>query len=162
MEAVQEFTCLMHGVKNCITVNDARYRIFQKAYAAVKSDNQFLRKIKSFDSTLIPPCWKSLKQKNLRTIFVNSMWLNATDADCIKLNPEECGWFKENHLKPRWFVGDATPLQIDDILQDTCKNNDDDNENEAKNSDDDGGENSPCDNRDRDDYIATSDESDQD
>lgn len=121
MEAVQEFTCLMYGVTNCINVNDARYRLFQKDYASVKSDDNFLIKIKSFDSTLIPPCWKSLKQKVLRTIFVNSMCLSATDADCIKLNPEECGWFMENHLKPRWFDGDATPLQIDDISQEKSK-----------------------------------------
>ena len=53
----------------------------------------------------------------LRTIYVNSMWLHATDSNCIKLCPENCGWFFDGHLKPKGFDGDQTPLKIDDILQ---------------------------------------------
>lgn len=30
--------------------------------------------------------------KILRTIYVNSMWIHATDQNCIKLRPENCGW----------------------------------------------------------------------
>ena len=44
------------------------------------------------------------------------MWLHATDACCVKLSPEECGWFFDSYLKPTWFVGDPTPLQVEDIL----------------------------------------------
>lgn len=78
------------------------------------------------------------------------MWLNATDVDCIKLNPEDCGWFMDGHLKPRWFVGDATPLQIEDIVQ---KKINDNKENEKIHSDDDG--------EDLDNYVASSDDSEE-
>lgn len=125
MDVVQEFTALMYGIKHCTSVNDARYRIFQKNYSAKKDNEQFMKKIKSFDSNMIPPCWESLKQKILRTIYVNSMWLNATDSDCTKLRPENCGWFMDGYLKPTGFVGDQTPLQVNDILHLTSSGNDD-------------------------------------
>uniref|UniRef100_A0A034W3J4 Uncharacterized protein n=1 Tax=Bactrocera dorsalis TaxID=27457 RepID=A0A034W3J4_BACDO len=118
----------MYGIKNCTSVNDARYRIFQKNYSANKSNEQFLRKVRSFNSNTIPPCWKSLKQKILRTIYVNAMWLNATDPYCAQLQPQNCGWhIDEKLLKPIEFLGDPTPLQVDDILPATIEENDDDN-----------------------------------
>lgn len=79
---------------------------------------------------MIPPCWKSLKQKILRTIYVNSMWLNATDPCCAKLQPEACGWYMDGYLKPIGFLGDPTPLQVDEILQATNKENNDNNPSE--------------------------------
>ena len=117
MKIVQEFTACMYGIKNCTNVNDARYCIFMKNYSAKEDNEQFLKKIKGFDSNSIPPCWISLTQKVLRTIFVNSMWLNATDPICIKLEPESCGWYLDEYLKPRGFIGDHTPLRIDDIVE---------------------------------------------
>ena len=57
---------------------------------------------------------KSLKQKMLRTIFVNSMWLNATEPDCIKFSAENNGWLLlDGFLKPTWFLGDSTPTQVE-------------------------------------------------
>ncbi|KAF2889207.1 hypothetical protein ILUMI_16966, partial [Ignelater luminosus] len=111
---VQEFTVLIYGIKYCTSVNKARYCMFQKSYGTKKDKEQFMKKIKGIDSNLIPPYWKSLKQKILRTIYVNSMYLHATDACCVKLRPEDCGWFFDGYLKPTWFVGDPTPLQVDE------------------------------------------------
>ena len=46
------------------------------------------------------------------------MWLHATDQDCIKLRPENCGWVLDDDVyEPIGFVGDQTPLKIDDIAQ---------------------------------------------
>lgn len=118
MQAVQEFTSHMYGIKNCTSVNNARYRIFMKSYSAKEDNEHFLKKVKSYGSNNLPPCWSSLTQKILRTIYVNSMWLHATDQDCLKLRPENCGWLLEDdHFKPIGFVGDQTPLKIDDIAQ---------------------------------------------
>ncbi|KAF2891199.1 hypothetical protein ILUMI_14974, partial [Ignelater luminosus] len=111
---VQEFTLLIYGIKYCTSINKARYCMFQKSYGTKKDKEQFMKKIKGIDSNLIPPCWKSLKQKILRTIYVNSMYLHATDACCVKLRPEDCGWFFDGYLNPTWFVGDPTPLQVDE------------------------------------------------
>ena len=126
MDVIEEFTVAMYGIKNCNKVNDARYQIFVRNFSAKEDNEDFLKKIRNFDSNTIPPCWISLKQKILRTIYVNSMWLHATDPHCAKLNPENCGWFLDGHLKPKGFEGDQTPLKIDDILEMTEKENDDD------------------------------------
>ncbi|XP_050563640.1 uncharacterized protein LOC126913014 [Spodoptera frugiperda] len=87
------YTVAMYGIKHCTKVNQARYQVFLKNFSAKEDSEKFLKKVKSFDSNTIPPCWESLKQKILRTIFVNSMWLNATDSNCINLRPENYGWF---------------------------------------------------------------------
>ncbi|XP_049318490.1 uncharacterized protein LOC125780337 isoform X2 [Bactrocera dorsalis] len=126
MDTVQEFTVNMYGIKNCNRVNEARYRIFVKSYSSKEDSEKFFKKIKSFDSNTIPPCWISLQQKILRTIFVNSMWLHATDPECVKLQPETCGWFVDDYLKPTGFIGDQTPLTVQDIAEMTEKENSDD------------------------------------
>lgn len=124
MKEIQEFTSAMYGIKNCNEVNNARYQIFVKTFSAKENNENFLRKVKTFDSNTIPPCWESLKQKILRTIFVNSMWLHATDPNCVKLDPKNCGWFLDGYLKPKGYDGDQTPLKINDILEMTEIEND--------------------------------------
>ncbi|CAH0687786.1 unnamed protein product [Spodoptera exigua] len=132
MKIVQEFTASMYGIQNCTNVNDARYRIFMKNYSAKEDSEQFLKKIKGFDSNSIPPCWISLIQKILRTVFINSMWLNATDPICVKLQPENCGWFLDEYLKPVGFIGDHTPLKIEDIVERTETESDDAEDSEVE------------------------------
>ena len=117
----------MYGIKNCTTVNNARYVIFKKSYTTKKDNERLIKKVKNFDSNSIPPYWKSLKQKILCTIFVNSMWLNATNPSCIKRHPEDCGWCMDGHLKPTGFDGDSTPLQDDDVFRTTNDDYNDEN-----------------------------------
>lgn len=57
------------------------------------------------------------------------MWLNATDSVCTKLNPENYGWHLDGFLKPTGFIGDQTPLKIQDIIEMEV-NEKDDNETE--------------------------------
>lgn len=33
------------------------------------------------------------------------MWLNATESECIKFQPENCGWHLDNYLKPTDSLG---------------------------------------------------------
>ena len=89
MDIVQEFIAKTYGVNHCTKVNDARIRIFMKNYGT-KEDSKIFKN-QSYHSNAIPPCWISLQQKIVRPIFVNSMWLNATDSECTKLQPENCG-----------------------------------------------------------------------
>ncbi|CAH0563074.1 unnamed protein product [Brassicogethes aeneus] len=91
-------------------------------YATTKNNEKFIKKVKGFDSTHIPPCWKSLKQKLLRTIFVNSMYQNATKPDFINFSAENSGWLLlDGFLKPTWFVGDSTLLQVKDVVCNSIK-----------------------------------------
>ncbi|CAG4953971.1 unnamed protein product [Parnassius apollo] len=104
-------------------------------YASKQNNEKFMKRMKGFDSTHIPPCWKSLKQKLLRTIFVNSMWLNATEPNCIKFNAENNGWLLlDGVLKPTWFLGDSTPTQVESVLCDsTNKSSDNDDDSDISN-----------------------------
>lgn len=95
-------------------------------YASKQNNEKFMKIMKGFDSTHIPPCWKSLKQKLVRTIFVNPMWLNATEPNCIKFSAENNGWLLlDGFLKPTWFLGDSTPTQVESVLCDSTNKSSD-------------------------------------
>lgn len=140
VEKLQEFTSLMYTIKNCSNVNTARSIIFHKTYTSKKNNENLIKKIRGFDSTNIPPCFESLKQKILRTIFVTAMWKNATNQECITLRPEQCGWLMRDILEPIWFEGNPTPLSVEDILKndpsdDTDAESDDFNNSGSSSSD---------------------------
>ena len=52
-------------------------------------------------------------------------WLNATDPECLKLQPENCAWFLHDYLKPKGFIEDQMPLTTQDIVEMTKGENDD-------------------------------------
>ena len=53
MNVIQEFTSAMYGIKNCNKVNDARYQIFVKNFSAKEDNENFLKKVRSFDTTML-------------------------------------------------------------------------------------------------------------
>lgn len=129
MDILQEYTCRLYGI-SCINVNDARLLIFQDKFKSTSVAEYFMKNIRKFDSTQIPPCWKSLKQKILRTIYVTSMWQNATEANNLKFAPEQCGWeVNDNKIEPLWFEGEPTPLLVEEIVMVEPNDNDDDDYN---------------------------------
>lgn len=150
MEILQEYTCRLYGIK-CKNVNDARLLIFQNQFTSTSIAEYFMKNVNRFDSTQLPPCWKSLKQKIFRTIYVTSMWQNATEANCVNFLPEQCGWtVNDNKIEPLWFEGDPTPLLVEDIVMveldeveyneidhDDDDHNDNDDDNYNNNDDDD-------------------------
>uniref|UniRef100_A0A1Y1M5W5 Uncharacterized protein n=1 Tax=Photinus pyralis TaxID=7054 RepID=A0A1Y1M5W5_PHOPY len=107
----------MYSVKKCNTVDTARSNISHKIFSTRKDSEKLVKKIRGFDSCTIPPCFKLLKQKILRTIFVIAMMKNAAEKQCITLDPPKCGWEMKDILEPFWFEDDATPLSVDDILK---------------------------------------------
>ncbi|XP_063379234.1 uncharacterized protein LOC134666051 [Cydia fagiglandana] len=115
--AIEEFTVSMYGIKHCQSVNSARLLLFQKSFATSHNTKHFLNKVKTYNSNTIPPCWKTIKQKILRTTYIASMWLNATQKHCVKLSATEYGWTLNNgQYEPLWFDGEPTPLHVDDIV----------------------------------------------
>lgn len=132
IDTVQEFTCLMYGIPKCRSVNEGRFIMFNKMYGSKNKNEKFIKNIKGFDSTHILPCWESLKQKILRTIYVNSMWLNATEPNCIQFSAENNGWvILDGSLKPTWFLGNATPLEVENIILDESQDDSADNEEDS-------------------------------
>ncbi|CAH1099506.1 unnamed protein product [Psylliodes chrysocephalus] len=96
----------------------------------MEKNEHFMQTIKGLDLSLIPPCWRTMEQKILRTVYVNSRWPNTADANSSKLNVEECGWELNERLEPVWFKGDPTPLKVDDVLKYNENNVDNDELNE--------------------------------
>ncbi|GBP79476.1 hypothetical protein EVAR_59150_1 [Eumeta japonica] len=45
------------------------------------------------------------------------MWFHATDPQSVKLQPENCGWYLDDYLQPTGFIGDQTPLTVQDANQ---------------------------------------------
>ncbi|CAF4798586.1 unnamed protein product [Pieris macdunnoughi] len=60
------------------------------------------------------------------------MWLNATDPICVKFEPENCGRFLDEYLKPVGFIGDHTPLKIEDIVEKSETESDDEEDSEVE------------------------------
>ena len=45
------------------------------------------------------------------------MWQNATEPCWITLNAEDyCRSLNDDNLKLTWFIGDPTPMNVEDIL----------------------------------------------
>lgn len=117
IDILEEYTALLYGIQRCTSVNAARMQCFENLYANSKVSEKFLRKVKGFDSSIIPPCLKSLRQKILRTIFATSMWKKATEAKCVKLEPLECGWMQNGKtIEPLWFKGEPAPKKVEEVI----------------------------------------------
>lgn len=116
-DLVQRFTNEMYNVKNN-DVNVARFELFLKFFASTTDKENFYKGMINFNSNNIPPCWKTLTQKILRTIFVNAMWQNATEPICTLYDPTECGWQvnESSKLEPLWYIGPSAPLKVEEIL----------------------------------------------
>lgn len=59
-----KFICQMYGAKNSSDVNDVRLHLFSSTFKSKKSDENFDKKIRNFDSSSLPPC-KAESQQHL-------------------------------------------------------------------------------------------------
>ena len=129
VNTIQEFTCFIYNIEETDDVDKARFYMFNKRYASKRNQERLIRKVKGFHSSFVPPRWKSLYQKLLRTTFVSLMWHNATSIKCTLFDATENGWeVCNNKLRPRWFEGDPTPLAVEDVLTVTSETNENDDE----------------------------------
>ena len=72
----------------------------------------------------------------MRTNYICSIWLFATEKDPPCLLPENCGWRLHNgwyYIK--WFDGESVPNDIDCISQQTLPAGDEDSNSSSENSD---------------------------
>ena len=128
---IEEYVCAMHGVRNVTDVNEARYHLFRKLYAATKPD-QPLEKIKSSDPCCLAPCKTVLEQKLRRTNYVARIWRNARLAQPVEFGPESPdghGWRVVNDkLQFVWFEGPQNPpnVSFDSLDEDDGDSEDDD------------------------------------
>lgn len=59
MAILEEYTCRLYGI-HCNNVNDGRLLLFQNQFMSTSLTDYFIKNIKKFDSSQLPPCWKSL------------------------------------------------------------------------------------------------------
>lgn len=62
MDIIQEYACTLCTVKKYTCVYQARLQFFQKNFATKSATQNFIKKVLTFESNLLPPCWKSVKQ----------------------------------------------------------------------------------------------------
>ncbi|GFY61816.1 uncharacterized protein TNIN_172831 [Trichonephila inaurata madagascariensis] len=66
LATLEKFICHVYGVSNSSNVNDAHFYLFSKTYQSKKSDDNFEKKCRSFDSSSLPACKAELYQYLLR------------------------------------------------------------------------------------------------
>nr|XP_046481744.1 uncharacterized protein LOC124218890 isoform X1 [Neodiprion pinetum] len=114
---IQKYTCSMYNAKKSIDVDDGRFQLFVNSYKAVDMNENFNKKVRSFDASLIPPCKSELYQQVLRTHYISSIWKNAHANEPTSLNPLEYGWMEmENRYVFKWFEGDQLPCFVSDLI----------------------------------------------
>ncbi|KAJ8935272.1 hypothetical protein NQ318_023158 [Aromia moschata] len=119
-DIIQKFTCQMYGAKKSVDVDDGRYQLFVSTYEATDVNENFWKKVRSFDASSIPPCKSELYQQFLRAHYISSIWKNASQKPPTTFNPLEYGWVEhESSFMFKWFEGDQLPCLVSDLIDDS-------------------------------------------
>lgn len=114
---LEKFICEMYGVKNSSHVNDVRFHLFSSNFQSKKSDKNFDKKFKNFDSSSLPPCKAELLQHLLRVRYVTKLWRNAHSKHPTSLSPVASGWtINDDKYDFVWFVGEQLPSSVADVI----------------------------------------------
>jgi hypothetical protein len=102
---LEEYVCRLYG-QQCKRVNEARYKMFQ---------NFVIKKKKTIDLSLLPPCQTTLKGHVNRVNYVSKMWRLA-NITWVELPPiDQFGWNLNGSVS---WINEAFPEDIADILLD--------------------------------------------
>ncbi|KAJ8942072.1 hypothetical protein NQ318_004097 [Aromia moschata] len=119
-DIIQKFTCHMYGAKKSVDVDDGRYQLFVSIYEATDVNENFWKKVRSFDASSIPPCKSELYQQFLRAHYISSIWRNASQKQPTTFNPLEYGWVEhESSFMFKWFEGDQLSCLVSDLIDDS-------------------------------------------
>lgn len=122
-DVIQKFTCQMYNAKKSVDVDDGRFQLFVGSYKATDVNENFTKKVRSFDASSIPPCKSELYQQFLRAHYISSIWKNASQKEPTTLSPLEHGWMEqESSFVFKWFEGDQLPCLVSDLIKDSPSN----------------------------------------
>lgn len=114
---LEKFICQMYGFKNSSNVNEVRFYPFSRTFQLKKSDENFNKKFRNFDSSSLPPCKAELYKHLLRVRYVTKLWRNAHFKHPTSLCPFASGWtINDDKYDFVWFVGEQLPLSVADII----------------------------------------------
>ena len=107
---------MKYGVKNFSDINDVRFHLFSSTFQSKKSDENFQKKCRNFDSFSLSSCKAELQQHLLRVRYVTKLWKNALKHP-TSLSPVASGWtINDDKYDFVWFVGERLPSQVADII----------------------------------------------
>ncbi len=111
------------------SVNDARYAIFRQKYAPINA-TEALAKIKTADSSALPPCRNELIQKLQCCNYVAYMWKHAYQNNPLHglgLDPCNSGWkMKNGQYGIEWYEGEQMPKDIEKNIESLPEDDDED------------------------------------
>lgn len=101
-------------------VDDARLQLFTLSYGFVDDMEKFKKKVTNFDACTLPPCFRELQQQIYRTVYIASVWRNATSSTPSTLDPLDHGWkiSSDGYYTFHWFDGEEMPNLVKDIIVD--------------------------------------------
>ncbi len=138
LKTLQTFTATIYGAKDNtkLTLNEHRYKTFEKGYGPKSTSKNPLEKLKGINASAIPPCEAELTMHMKRAAFVAQMWANGHLAE-IQQHPDASnGWDLENgYYMPIWHEGPQMPCNLIPE-QDEIINDDENNEDMTVSSDD--------------------------
>ena len=117
-ESFEKLVCLMYGMKNRLSVNEARTDMFYKKFKP-KRNETLLSVSHKFDGSSLPPCKKVLVQKMKRCNFVTQLWKSSFQPCELDAPPVEHGWrLEEDQYTIHWYDGECRPP-----LSEICQEN---------------------------------------
>lgn len=136
---LQKFTTIMYGAKekSKLTLNEYRYKMFEKGYGPKSSSKNPLEKLKGINASAIPPSEVELNMHLKRAAFVAQMWATADSAE-IQQHPDESnGWDLESGCYiPIWHEGPKIPETLVPKEGEIISDNDDEDVGMGISSDD--------------------------
>lgn len=110
-----------------------RFHLFMKSYSMAHTGQDFMKNVKNFDASLLPPCKVELRQQLLRVMLTHLKYPSA-------LSPEDCGWklVDPDRYDYHWFDGDAMPGTISEIVMSTANDEEGEDEEEKDCNEDEG------------------------
>jgi len=155
VETLKHFTARMYGATatSKASLNQHRYKVFEKGYAPKASAKNPLEKLKGIAASTIPPCEAEVIEKIHRASFVAKMWANADQKEIDQHPAVSDGWKLDDNgsYEIIWFEGSQLPAAL-------IPDRDVDEENENDESDTD----MEMSSSDEDDILSSDEESDSD
>ena len=106
----EEFYLCNVWQKKISSSDETRLDIFLKNYKPNKNDNVLKGNIRKTDNGCLPPCFRVLQKKILRTTFISNTWHNAFNSNIAPSFPGNFGW---NLVKEKY--GGVSPTSIKSV-----------------------------------------------
>ncbi len=111
VKLIQDFVCVLYGMKKMVPLNKHRFDVVSQTYTKKAKASHPFDKLKHIDGSSIPPCEAELAPHIDRSAFVARMW-GAAHCQYLDKIPA-AGWEKvDDKLSITWFDGPQLPAEL--------------------------------------------------